>query len=298
VTSALFDTLSESLINELVTAVGMKPTRFNHQLFWRLFRKITDSFAEIGATHDQITASQGFPAACEWALSVFCRDVQVQGAENIPDGGPLLVLSNHPGAYDALLTFSNMKGHNILSVSTPIPFIELLPHTGRHFLYAPRDNARERMIVFRKAIRHLKKGGTLNYFGSGHRDPDPYVYSGAINAIDQWLNVYDFFFKQVKGLKILPAIISGVISPKWAKNPITWLRKKQIDQQRLAEFGQVISQLLKPGKLMLNPRISFGKSFSEQDLRQVVGQGRLNPQVIKRAKALFRKSSQHFGDFL
>jgi len=60
----------------------------------------------------------------------------------------------------------------------------------------------------------------------------------------------------------------------------------------------VISQLLKPGKLMLNPRISFGKSFSEQDLRQVVGQGNLYPEVIKRAKMLFQKSSQYFGDLL
>jgi hypothetical protein len=32
------------------------------------------------------------------------------------------------------------------------------------------------------------------------------------------------------GLKILPIIISGVISPKWAKHPIIWLRKKQIDK--------------------------------------------------------------------
>jgi hypothetical protein len=296
--TALFDTLSESLINELVTAVGLRPTKFNHQLFWRLFRKITDSFAEIGATHDQITASQGFPAACQWALSQFCQDVQVQGAENIPDRGPLLVLSNHPGAYDALVTFSNLEGHNILSVSPPIPFLERLPHTGKHFLYAPRDNASERMVVFRKAIRHLNEGGTLNYFGSGHRDPDPSVYPGAIDAIDHWLNVFGFFFKQVKGLRILPTIISGVISPKWVKHPITWLRKKQIDRQRLAEFGQVITQLIKPGKLMLSPRISFGESFVEQDLRQVVGQGKLYPAVIGRAKLLYRTSSLYFGDFV
>ena len=79
-------------------------------------------------------------------------------------------------------------------------------------------------------------------------------------------------------------IVSGVILNRWAKHPITWLRRKQIDQQRLAEFGQVISQLLKPGKLMLKPRISVGEPFSEKDLREDVGSSKLHKAVIKRVK--------------
>jgi len=291
-------TLSDSLIDELVTAIGLRKTKFNHQLFWRLFRGITDRLAELGASADEIAKAEGFPTACEWVLTHFCSDIQVNGAENIPDHGPLLVLSNHPGSYDALVTFSNLKGHRVRSVSSPIPFLNLLPNIGQHFMFAPRDNAHERMIIFRQAIRHLREGGTLNYFGSGHRDPDPSVYPGAIRAIDDWLDVFDFFFTKVKDLKILPVVISGVVSPKWVKSPITWLRKEQIDQQRLAEFGQVITQLRKPGKLMLSPRISFGEPYSEQDLRQVVGGSKLYQAVLERAKSLFHKSSQHFGDFL
>ncbi len=99
------------------------------------------------------------------------------------------------------------------------------------------------MLILRKAIRHLQAGGTLNYFGSGHRDPDPVIYPGAEEAFSHWLDVFDVFFRYVKDLKVLPTIVSGVISPKWARHPITWLRRKQIDKQRLAEFGQVIYQL-------------------------------------------------------
>jgi hypothetical protein len=290
--------LSESLVDEIVTAVGLPKTSFNHWLFWRLTRRITDRLAELGTAVDAITEVEGFPTACEWALTHFCTNIQVFGVENIPDKGPLLVLSNHPGAYDAMLIFSNLKGHTIRSVSSEIPFLRFLPHVQQHFLFASREDARERTIVLRQAIEHLRQGGTLNYFPSGHRDPDPSVYPNAAGAMDLWLDVFDFFFKTVRNLKVLPTMISGVISPYWVKHLITRLRRKQIDQQRLAEFGQVISQLRKPAKLMLSPRISFGKCYTEQNLRRDVGGGSLYPAVIARAKNLFNESKQRFADFL
>jgi hypothetical protein len=197
-----------------------------------------------------------------------------------------------------MLIFSNLKGHTIRSVSSEIPFLRFLPHVQQHFLFASREDARERTIVLRQAIEHLRRGGTLNYFPSGHRDPDPSVYPNAAGAMDHWLDVFDFFFKAVRNLQVLPTMISGVISPYWVKHPITRLRRRQIDQQRLAEFGQVISQLRKPGKLMLSPRISFGKCYTEQDLRRDVGGGILYPAVIARAKNLFNESKQQFADFL
>jgi 1-acyl-sn-glycerol-3-phosphate acyltransferase len=263
-----------------------------------MFHHVTDRLAHLGASFDQITKEKGLPAASAWGLTHFCEVPQVQGAEHIPRHGPLLVVSNHPGTYDSLILFSNLVGHNIRIVSSVIPFLKLLPHTREHFLFAPRDDSRERMVVLRNAIQHLKNGGTLVYFGSGHRDPDPAVYSGAEQAYDHWLNVFDTFFKYVQDLRVLPTVVSGVVSADWAKHPVTWLRKRQIDQQRLAEFGQVISQLLKPGQLIMKPRISIGQYFSADDLRQVVGHGALLDGVIEREKALFWESGAYFGDFI
>ncbi len=56
----LATTLSESLVNELVTAVGLTPNRVNHRLFWRAFRRITESMATLGATSDAITNHRVF----------------------------------------------------------------------------------------------------------------------------------------------------------------------------------------------------------------------------------------------
>ena len=289
--------LSESLIDEIVAAVGLPRTRLTHSVFGGLFRTINERLAYLGATFDQITKEQGLSAASAWALTHFCTDYQVHGAEHIPDQGPLLVVSNHPGTYDSLVLFANLQGHKIRCVASVIPFIHLLPNVREHILFAPRDDARERMLALRNAIQHLKQGGTLVYFASGHRDPDPAVYPKADRSIDLWLDVFDTFYKYVKGLRVQPTIISGVVSADWARHPITWLRRRQIDKQRLAEFGQVIVQLRTPGKLMMSPRISIGAHFSEHDLRQVVGPGKLFYAVLERGKTLFHESSAYFGDF-
>ena len=289
--------LSESLVDEIVAAVGLPRTRVTHSVFRGMFRQVTDRLAYLGASFDQITKERGLPAASTWALTHFCTGYQVHGAEHIPQGGPLLVVSNHPGTYDSLVLFANLAGHKIRCVANVIPFLNHLPHVRKHILVAPRDDARERMLVLRAAVRHLQEGGTLVYFASGHRDPDPAVYSGSELMFDGWLNVFDMFFEYVQGLRVQPSIISSVVSADWARHPITWLRRKQIDKQRLAEFGQVIAQLRKPGKLMMSPRISIGAHFSEHDLREVVGSGKLFHAVIDRGKALFHESSADFGEF-
>ena len=289
--------LSDSLVGELITAVGLPKTRLTQAIFGGLFPKVRNRLAEIGITFDQITKEKGLPAASAGVLTHFCDDYQIHGAERIPAQGPLLVASNHPGTYDSMVLFANLKGHKIRIVASEIPALHLLPHARHHFLFTPRDDSRERMLVLRKLIRHLREGGTLVYFPAGHREPDPTVYPGSEASIDKWLNVFDTFFNYVQDLKVLPTIVSGVVSADWAKHPITWLRKKPIDRHRLADFGQVISQLGHPGRLMMTPRVSFGDPFSEQELRREVGTGPLFQVVIERAKALWRESRAYFGDY-
>lgn len=278
--------LSASLVNELVGAVGLPKTAFWHNLFWCTFRKITDRLSTLGVTFDRLVGSDGLPTGSEWALKHFCTSIPILGAEHVPQTGPLLVVSNHPGAYDGLVIFSKLVRKDIQWISTEIPFFEHLPNTRKCMLFTSRTDALNRMAVMRAAIRHLQSGGTLVYFGAGHRDPDPAVYPNAGKMLDNWLEGIDFFFKHVPNLQLLPAVVSGVVSEKWARHPITWLRRKEIDKHRLAEFGQVITQLLRPGKFLASPSISFGLSAREHELRQETSGESLLPAIIAREKSL------------
>ena len=278
--------LAKILVDELVGAFGLPRTPFFRGLFWFLFRRILTRFTALGVTFDRITGDEGLPQGSTWALARFSVQVAARGGEHIPASGPLLVVANHPGAYDAFAIYSQLVRTDIQWISTEIPFLDALPHVRPHVIFASRTDARSRISALRSAIRHLKEGGTLLYFGAGHRDPDPSVYPGAAEQIDTWLPGIDVFFRHVPGLQMLPTIVSGVVSPRWAHHPITWLRRKPIDSRRLAEFGQIISLMLHPERQRMDSHVSFGPPLALAALQEESGTKDVLPAVIAREKAL------------
>ena len=290
-------TLSKLSIAELVRAVGLPRNKLVLSLFWILFRIPMSRFATIGLTFDRMVADVGFPKASEWALTNWCSHVTARGTQNIPAKGPLLIVCNHPGTYDALIIFSQVGRQDIRWISTEIPFLDNLPQTRKHVIFASRSNALKRMSAMRSAIRHLQAGGALLYIGAGQLDPDPAVYPNAAEHIEEWLTGIDFFFRHVPGLRLMPTIVSAVVSPKWARSPITYLRRKDVDKRRLVEFGQGIIQMLFPGKLMFTPYVSFAPPVTIEILRSESSQENLLPAVITRTKALLDEHCRIFGGY-
>jgi hypothetical protein len=286
--------LSDSLVDEIVGAVGLPKTGGNHRLFKFLFRNVTDALSKIGVPFDRKIAESGLPEAARWCLLHFCDNVESTGTERVPPSGPLLVVSNHPGSYDALVIFSLINRKDLNWISSEIPFLDQLRNTREHIFFASRKETSSRMLALKNSIRHLQNGGTLLYFGAGHRDPDPAVFPGAEAAMSDWLDVFDTFNKYVEKLQFLPVVVSGVVTEKWASHPITRLRRKQIDKHRLAEFGQVITQLILPGKLMVAPAASIGVPFCKEDLQLEGTPNDLRAVMIERGKALLREHVDRF----
>jgi hypothetical protein len=289
--------LSKLSIAELVKAIGLPRTKLFLRLFWILFRIPASRFATVGLTFDRLVAEVGLPKASEWALTNWCSHITARGTQNIPVKGPLLIVCNHPGTYDALIIFSQVGRQDIRWISTEIPFLDNLPHTRDHVIFASGSNALKRMSTMRSAIRHLQAGGALLYIGAGQIDPDPAVYPNAAEHIEEWLTGIDFFFRHVPGLQLMPTIVSAVVSPKWARSPITLLRRKDVDKRRLVEFGQGIIQLLFPGKLMFTPYVSFAPPVTFEILRRESSQENLLPAVIARTKALLAEHCRIFGGY-
>ncbi len=288
--------LSDSLIYEILNALGLPKTPKLHRLFRPLFARAVDRLSAICVTADHMIATHGFPAAAAWTVSHWVRAVETRGEETIPAEGPLLMVANHPGAYDILVLPSRLGRRDVHIISSDIPFLRSLPNASRHLIFLSQ-RLQDRMAAAREAIRRLQSGAALLLFGSGLIDPDPAVYPHAERRIEAWSPSIDLFLRQVPQAQVLLAVISGVIAPEWARHPLTCLRRIDWHRQRLAEFGQILQQLFQPGKLYLQPRLSFAPPVSVETLRKESAGERLLPAVIARGKALLAEHIKTFGGY-
>ena len=280
--------LSDSLLLEILNAVGLPKTERLRSIIQPLFRKATEHMAMIGVTFDRLVEKLDFPSAADWALTNWCKGIIARGIDGIPRSGPLLVVSNHPGTYDALVITSRLGRRDIRIFASDIPFLMNLPAAYHYFFFVSR-NAQNRMLGARAAIRHLQQDGAVLIYGSGHLDPDPAVSSEAIDHLEQWYPSLNLFLRTVPQTRVLLSIVSHTLSQKWAHHPITWLRRKGMEKRRIAEFGQVLQQLFVPGSLYLSPRLTFAPPMTVYDLP--TDQNPL-PALIEKAKWLLSEHIQ------
>jgi hypothetical protein len=254
--------LTRILCGELFQALGFSRDGSLARLLSPLVRKPILRFSRIAAGFDQQVNVNGFQAASRWILPNFAQDVDINTMPDVPHCGPLLVISNHPGAYDTLVLTANIPRDDIkIIVNIPLDFIQELPETQKHFLYAPRETY-TRMKVVRQAIRHLKAGGALLLFASGGIDPDPAHMPGSEAAIQCWSRSLEIFTRLVPDTQVLISMVSGILTPKYIHHPLTHLRKLRPDKQRISEFLQVMNQMLRPGNYIQRPQVSFTMPFS------------------------------------
>lgn len=277
--------LSRSLVVELAGSIGFRNSTLVQRIVWPIFRPATNALAHIGLTFDRNVLQFGFSKAMGIALEDFATSVMVRGVESIPLEGPLLVVSNHPGTYDSLVIASQVRRDDLHFISGDIPFLRALPHAHTHF-FCISDENNGRTVAARRVIRNLEDGGAMLLYGFGHIDPDPAIYDDALDHIDHWSPSIDVFLNAVPETHILLTIVSHVVSSKWRNSILYRLRKDPLDRRRLVEFGQVIYQLLFPGRLLSTPRISFAQPVSVEELRSENGPGHLLPAVIHRARTL------------
>ncbi len=285
--------LSDTLILEILNAVGLPKTERLKEIIRPIFRKATEHMASIGVTFDRLVERSGFPKAADWALTNWCKNILARGTEHVPQNGPLLVVANHPGTYDALVITSQLQRQDIGIVASNIPFLMYLPHAYRHFFFVSRD-AHERMLAARAVIRHLQEGGAALIYGSGTIDPDPAISPEAVEHLERWYPSLNLFLRFVPQTRVLLSIVSHALSPKWATHPVTWLCKQGMEKRRIAEFGQVLQQLFRPGSLYISPRVSFAQPLTLGDLPS-----NQNPllEFVAREKALMQEHIQWTKSF-
>lgn len=89
---------------------------------------------------------------------------------------------------------------------------------------------------------------------------DPSLSSHADGEFNLWSRSLEIFLRHVPQAHILTTIVSGVIAGADFRHPITWLRRKRPDKQRLAFMYQMIRQMASGTETFgLRARVTFGE---------------------------------------
>ena len=257
--------LRRTILVEILAALGLSPQGWSSKPLSLLFWPPAHLFARLMAGIDRIIGEKGLPTAAGQLLPRFVDHVCVVGRELIPREGPLLIASNHPGAYDVVAILANMPRDDLKLIVSDVPFLHSLPFASQHMIYTP-PGAQARMLAVRGIIRHMQQDGAVLIFPSGLVDPDPDVIPGAGQELNKWSPSLDLVMEKVPQTRLLVTIVSGVLAPACLRSPLTRIPKERWQKQKLAVFLQVIQQLVFFRKFDLKPRLSFGEAKTAAEL--------------------------------
>jgi hypothetical protein len=261
----LFEQIRQDITTEIFRAAKIPDIGLFRKLINPLVNSPVIRFSRLIADFDSSVKDFGFVYSSTQLLQKLTREVVATGQEHIPAEGPLIIASNHPGAYDGFAIISQLPRNDFRLMVSGIPFFENLPNASKNLIFVTHDTA-DRMEVIRKSIQHLKSGGSLLIFPTGRLDPDPSIYFDAGEGLQRWSRSVNVFVNKVPDTQLVLTIASGVISKEYINHPFIRLFKNDHEKRRMMEFLQLINQLRtdKPGEL--HPKVTFAKPLRKMDL--------------------------------
>jgi putative hemolysin len=123
---------------------------------------------------------------------------------------------------------------------------------GPHLIFLGATGASQ-LGWIRAVSRDLRRGCVVLLFPAGRLEPDPAVL-GTDGALLPWSASVDVIRRLAPEAQIVPAAVTGVLSPRAFAHPLTRVRRTARDRQRVATLVQMIS----PNYRRVSARIAFG----------------------------------------
>ncbi len=267
------ETLTQINLNDLVTSFGWQ----NHPLLSRalrgLFLRPARNFAEQIVEFDSAMGERGLAGASRFTQRHYVKDVRLF-SDPLP-AGPFLALSNHPGMTDTLSLFCALSRPDLKIIALDRPFLKALPNLSKQLFYL-REDAAARMSLVRQVTLHLRAGGAALTFPAGHIEPDPDVYPGAVDSLQQWTDSAGVFIRMAPETAVLPVLVRGVVWKKAARHPLLHLKGTKAERETLAAAFQLLAHVMWNAR-PVTVRVQVGKPIYARDL------GTTEPSVIHQA---------------
>jgi 1-acyl-sn-glycerol-3-phosphate acyltransferase len=266
--------LTKINLQDALAGFGWDKIRFGRRLLESPFHKSAEKFARLVLEYDRDVAACGLQQGSYQFLQRLSIHLQVEGQENVPAIGPLLVLSNHPGMTDTLALFASLPRHDLRIVAAERPFLKAMKAVEAHLIDVP-EQSEARLGVLRAAAAHMRASGTILTFPAGQIEPDPAVLPGAVESLSAWSVSTGLFVRLMPSAQIVPVMVSGVLAPQATFHPLTWLRRQQKDRQRVGAVLQLIAMVLEPELWPVTVKVRFWPAIPAAELA-----GWHDPEVI------------------
>lgn len=165
-------------------------------------------------------AARGEPApvyrACQWTVRLLSRlilpSMTVEGAENVPERGPCLIVANHQSILDPVLiqSFCPRPLHTMTkSTQFGAPFFGWL--IREHLLAFPVRRYQIDPQAVRVALRRLESGAAVGVYVEGERSWDGCLQPPRLGTLRLLLKA---------GVPVIPCAISGSydVWPRWDRS--------------------------------------------------------------------------------
>jgi hypothetical protein len=240
-TPGLARQLAALSVAEIVDAAGLRDAPF-------AVRRIVEAVAQVPsrrlgerlARFDADVGAHGLAVAARSVMRAFGARVEVVG--RAPASGAVLVITNHPGAYDSLATMAALGRDDVALLAADRAFLRAMPHVSEHLVFVAdsrtRGGALARAAGLRAVLAWLEAGHALVQYGAGAIEPDlrfaaadATANDGADDVLGEWSPGTGVMVERALklGVAIVPALVSGVHSARAKRLPfVRWAERRGI----------------------------------------------------------------------
>jgi hypothetical protein len=263
--AAVARVLSALSVAEIVDAAGARGAPWiARRLVSMLATVPSDRLGRSLARFDADLETVGLAAAAHGLLRRFGASVEVEGG--VPSRGAVLVLTNHPGAYDSIAMLAAAGRDDVALVAAERTFLAAMPHFREHLVFVAdaKESVMGRTAGLRRALSWLEAGHVLVQYGAGAIEPDVRFTRPGDDVLGVWSDGTGLLAAHAakRGAAIVPALVSGVHSRRAKAVPgVRWAERRGV-----TTIAPLIQATI-PGFRDVRVRVRFGAPLEPRAVR-------------------------------
>lgn len=273
------DGLRRIVLEDIKTSAKLNRRKLISWLIDRLGSKPAGWLADLLSRIDEQLAETSLSETAIRAISTLSDGLEINSQEAVPTSGPLLVVANHPGLIDILGVLAILRREDVKIVAQRKGFMRVLRNINRLMLTLDPDS-NSKLKTIREIIQALNNDMVVIIFPSGQLEPDPAIVPDAAIALQGWSDSIGVFLDKVPKTKLLPVLVSGILTEKAWNSRFAKLGSNQKRRQQFAMATQFIAQRISKNSHWKRPlRIDVGQAKLPEELDPTLDPRKLNLAV-------------------